>query len=72
MPVEFWMNDPNILFQSLQFYPSSHLSLEEMLNAFTRSILLCSIFILYNTHNRGLFIVIILSLLFIKSLVFFS
>jgi hypothetical protein len=35
-----WMDDPNVLFQSTDWYPSRTLSLENKINALTRSLLI--------------------------------
>jgi len=42
-PIPFWSNDPNILVQSLEFFPTMSMTYEEKLNAITRGIILLTV-----------------------------
>lgn len=48
---KFWLQDPNILFYSIDFFPSSSMSLNQKLNAITRAILAFTIIGIIVTPN---------------------
>ena len=55
--VPFWSEDPNILFQSLEFFPVDSMTYNQNLNAISRLVILFTVFGLVFTRNvRLLFI----------------
>ena len=42
---KFWGDDPNVLFSTFHFFPLQQMTLNEKINAFTRSIICISLII---------------------------
>jgi Family of unknown function (DUF5762) len=53
----FWADDPNVLFQTTQWFPSSSLTLEEKLNALSRSLLVLTVALLVCCRKKKTIIV---------------
>jgi len=53
----FWLNDPNVLFQSTAFFPVVSMSYEEKLNSIVRALLVITIIAFAMTYNVRLFAV---------------
>lgn len=58
--IPFWSDDPNILFQHIEFFPTESMTYNQSLNAITRSVILLSILSLIISQNiRTVFILAI-------------
>ena len=58
----FWIHDPNVLLQTLQFFPSALLSLTENLNALSRLLIVLALLGFLGTGRISVLIVGILSI----------
>lgn len=70
MTSTFWMDDPNVLFQSTDWYPSHNLSLENKINALTRSLLIITGLLLLVNREKVKIIGISLSTMFVIIIIY--
>jgi Family of unknown function (DUF5762) len=65
----FWADDPNVLFTSNQWFPSSALTFEEKLNALSRSLLLLTVALLiYGKKKKTIIVMFIFTFLMIYAI----
>lgn len=65
----FWADDPNVLFASSQWFPSSALTFEEKLNALSRSLLVITIALLiYGKKKKTIIVMFLFTFLMIYAI----
>lgn len=60
--IPFWYDDPNVLFQHIEFFPTDQMTYNQSLNAITRSVILLSILSLIVSQNIRTFFILAITL----------